>query len=186
MKKIAAAARMAVAEAITNIAAAAIDGIDKVRLSANWMAAAGHAGEDANLFDTVKTVANDMCRKLGIAIPVGKDSLSMKTVWRQGGAERSMAAPLSLIVSAFAPVSTPVGTLTTTDTTPGDQFTYTLVPGAGDSNNGDFDISGDQLIVNRDLTGHTAGTVLSVRLRTTDLATIDLIAHVIGAHEGLD
>jgi phosphoribosylformylglycinamidine synthase len=100
-----ASGRMAVAEAITNIAAAAIDGIDKVRLSANWMAAAGHAGEDASLFDTVKTVANDMCRQLGIAIPVGKDSLSMRARWQRDGAEYQVVAPVSLIVSAFAPVS---------------------------------------------------------------------------------
>jgi phosphoribosylformylglycinamidine synthase len=100
-----ASGRMAVAEAITNIAAAAIDGIGKVRLSANWMAAAGHVGEDANLFDTVKTVANDMCRKLGIAVPVGKDSLSMRARWQQDGEEYQVVAPVSLIVSAFAPVS---------------------------------------------------------------------------------
>jgi len=100
-----ASGRMAVAESITNIAAAAIDGIDKVRLSANWMAAAGHPGEDASLFDTVKTVANDMCRKLGIAIPVGKDSLSMRARWQEGGEEYQVVAPVSLIVSAFAPVN---------------------------------------------------------------------------------
>jgi phosphoribosylformylglycinamidine synthase len=100
-----ASGRMAVAEAITNIAAAAVDGIDKLRLSANWMAAAGHAGEDASLFDTVKTVANDMCRKLGIAIPVGKDSLSMRARWQHDGEEYQVVAPVSLIVSAFAPVS---------------------------------------------------------------------------------
>jgi phosphoribosylformylglycinamidine synthase len=96
---------MAVAEAVTNIAAAAIDGIDKVRLSANWMAAAGHSGDDANLFDTVKTVANDICRELGIAIPVGKDSLSMRTRWQEDGEEYQVVAPVSLIVSAFAPVT---------------------------------------------------------------------------------
>ncbi len=100
-----ASGRMAVAEAITNIAAATIDGIDKVRLSANWMAAAGHNGEDASLFDTVKTVANDMCRTLGIAIPVGKDSLSMRARWQQDGEDYQVVAPVSLIVSAFAPVS---------------------------------------------------------------------------------
>jgi phosphoribosylformylglycinamidine synthase len=100
-----ASGRMAVAEAITNIAAAPIASLDKVRLSANWMAAAGHAGEDANLFDTVKTVANDMCRKLGIAIPVGKDSLSMRTRWQQDDQEYQVVAPVSLIVSAFAPVT---------------------------------------------------------------------------------
>ena len=100
-----ASGRMAVAEAITNIAAAPIESIDKVRLSANWMAAAGHRGEEANLFDTVKTVAEDMCRKLGIAIPVGKDSLSMRTRWHQDGEEYQVVAPVSLIVSAFAPVT---------------------------------------------------------------------------------
>jgi phosphoribosylformylglycinamidine synthase len=100
-----ASGRMAVAEAITNIAAARIESLDQIRLSANWMAAAGHAGEDANLFDTVKTVANDMCRKLGIAIPVGKDSLSMRTRWQQDDQEYQVVAPVSLIVSAFAPVT---------------------------------------------------------------------------------
>jgi len=100
-----ASGRMAVAEAITNIAAAPIESLGKVRLSANWMAAAGHDGEEANLFDTVKTVANDMCRKLGIAIPVGKDSLSMRTRWQQDDQEYQVVAPVSLIVSAFAPVS---------------------------------------------------------------------------------
>ena len=100
-----ASGRMAVAEAITNIAAARIESLSKVCLSANWMAAAGHDGEDANLFDTVKTVAEDMCRKLGIAIPVGKDSMSMRTRWQQDGEEYQVVAPVSLIVSAFAPVS---------------------------------------------------------------------------------
>jgi phosphoribosylformylglycinamidine synthase len=100
-----ASGRMAIAEAITNIAAAPIRKLSKVRLSANWMAAAGHPGEDANLFDTVYTVANDMCRKLGIAIPVGKDSLSMRTRWKQDDEEYQVVAPVSLIVSAFAPVT---------------------------------------------------------------------------------
>ena len=100
-----ASGRMAVAEAITNIAAAPIETLENVRLSANWMAAAGHEGEEANLFDTVKTVANDMCRKLGIAIPVGKDSLSMRTRWHEDGKEYQVVAPVSLIVSAFAPVT---------------------------------------------------------------------------------
>jgi phosphoribosylformylglycinamidine synthase len=100
----AASGRMAVGEAITNIAAARIGKLSDVRLSANWMAAAGHAGEDARLFDTVKAVGSDLCPALGIAIPVGKDSLSMKTVWKQGSETRQVTAPLSLIVSAFAPV----------------------------------------------------------------------------------
>jgi phosphoribosylformylglycinamidine synthase len=100
-----ASGRMAVTEAITNIAAAAVEKLSDVRLSANWMAAAGEAGQDAALFDTVRAVGMELCPELGIAIPVGKDSLSMKTVWRDGQGERIMQAPVSLIVSAFAPVS---------------------------------------------------------------------------------
>ncbi|QBQ55498.1 phosphoribosylformylglycinamidine synthase [Nitrosococcus wardiae] len=99
-----ASGRMAVGEAITNIASAPIQSLGEVKLSANWMAACGHPGEDAALFDTVKAVAMELCPRLGIAIPVGKDSLSMKTVWQEGDEERVMTAPLSLIVSAFAPV----------------------------------------------------------------------------------
>ncbi|NLD68981.1 MAG: phosphoribosylformylglycinamidine synthase, partial [Limnobacter sp.] len=99
----AAASRMAVAEAVTNIAAAPIASIDAIKLSANWMAACGDPAEDADLFDAVSACA-EFCRALGIAIPVGKDSLSMRTVWRDGEHERSVAAPTSLIVSAFAPV----------------------------------------------------------------------------------
>ncbi len=99
-----ASGRMAVAEAVTNIAAASIDDISKIRLSANWMAAAGHPGEDANLFDTVKAVGDEFCRELGIAIPVGKDSMSLRARWQEGDDEFSVVAPVSLIVSAFAPV----------------------------------------------------------------------------------
>ncbi len=108
----AASGRMAIGEAITNIAAAAIDDIGDVKLSANWMAAAGHAGEDAMLYDTVRAVALEMCPALGISIPVGKDSLSMKTAWQEDGAKREVTAPLSLIVSAFAPVEDARRTLT--------------------------------------------------------------------------
>jgi phosphoribosylformylglycinamidine synthase len=107
-----ASGRMAVAEAITNIAAASIGGLDKVKLSANWMAAAGHPGEDAALFDTVQAVGEELCPALGVAIPVGKDSLSMKTTWSEKGIEREVTAPLSLIVSAFAPVRDVRRTLT--------------------------------------------------------------------------
>jgi phosphoribosylformylglycinamidine synthase len=108
----AAAARMAVAEAITNIAAADIVDLKRVRLSANWMAACGEPGEDADLYDAVRAVGEEFCPALGIAIPVGKDSLSMKTAWSEGGESRKMVAPLSLIVSAFAPVSDVARTLT--------------------------------------------------------------------------
>lgn len=100
-----ASGRMAVAEAITNIAAASIDNLSKVRLSANWMAAAGHPGEDANLFDTVRAVGDELCRDLGIAIPVGKDSMSMRTEWQDKDGEHQVVAPVSLIVTAFAPVT---------------------------------------------------------------------------------
>ena len=101
----AASARMAVAEAITNIASAPITALGQIKLSANWMAAAGHPGEDARLFDAVRAVGMELCPALGIAIPVGKDSLSMRTVWEQDGARRSVIGPLSLVVSAFAPVA---------------------------------------------------------------------------------
>ncbi|MDP1525274.1 MAG: phosphoribosylformylglycinamidine synthase [Rhodocyclaceae bacterium] len=98
-----ASGRMAVGEAITNLAAADIGDIKKIKLSANWMAAAGHGNEDAALFDTVKTVGLDFCPALGVSIPVGKDSLSMRTKWNDGGQEKVVAAPLSLIITAFAP-----------------------------------------------------------------------------------
>ncbi len=108
----AAAARMAVGEALTNLAAASVSRLEDVVLSANWMAAAGHPGEDAGLYDAVKAVGMELCPQLGIAIPVGKDSLSMKTVWEEKGESRSVTAPLSLIVSAFARVEEVRRTLT--------------------------------------------------------------------------
>ncbi|MEO7727241.1 MAG: phosphoribosylformylglycinamidine synthase [Burkholderiales bacterium] len=108
----AASGRMAVGEAITNIAAAAIGTIGDIKLSANWMAAAGHPGEDAALYETVRAVGMELCPALGISIPVGKDSMSMKTTWNEGGAQKEVTAPLSLIVSAFAPVTDARKTLT--------------------------------------------------------------------------
>jgi phosphoribosylformylglycinamidine synthase len=101
-----ASGRMAVGEAITNIAAAAIRDLGDVKLSANWMCAAGHPGEDAALFATVEAVGMELCPALGVAIPVGKDSMSMKTAWKDAdsGEPKAVTAPLSLIVSAFAPV----------------------------------------------------------------------------------
>ncbi|MGB5098741.1 MAG: phosphoribosylformylglycinamidine synthase, partial [Porticoccaceae bacterium] len=101
----AAAARMAVGEALTNIAATPVGVVGNIKLSANWMCAAGVPGEDANLYRAVAAVGLELCPSLGIAIPVGKDSLSMRTVWREGTVDKSVAAPVSLIVSAFAPVS---------------------------------------------------------------------------------
>ena len=99
-----AAARMAVAEALTNIAAADVATIERVALSANWMAACGEPGEDADLFDAVEAVAMELCPALGISIPVGKDSLSMSTTWRDASGDRKVVSPVSLVVSAFAPV----------------------------------------------------------------------------------
>jgi phosphoribosylformylglycinamidine synthase len=107
-----ASGRMAVGEAVTNIAAAQIGDIGKIKLSANWMAAAGHPGEDAALFDTVKAVGLEFCPALGISIPVGKDSLSMKTAWEEQDAKKQVTAPLSLIISAFATCSDVRRTLT--------------------------------------------------------------------------
>ncbi|MGZ0018439.1 phosphoribosylformylglycinamidine synthase [Nitrosomonas sp. wSCUT-2] len=107
-----AAARMAIGEAITNIAAAAIERIEAIKLSANWMAAAGHRGEDAGLYDAVHSVGMELCPQLGISIPVGKDSMSMKTAWEEPGGRKEVTAPLSLIISAFAPVSNVRKTLT--------------------------------------------------------------------------
>ena len=97
---------MAIAEAVTNIAAARIGAIEKVKLSANWMCACGEEGEDAALYDTVEAVGMEFCPRLGVSIPVGKDSMSMRAAWRDSrGREHSIAAPLSLVVSAFAPVA---------------------------------------------------------------------------------
>jgi phosphoribosylformylglycinamidine synthase len=100
----AASARMAVAESLTNIASARIGKLSDVKLSANWMAAAGSPGEDANLYAAVKAVGMELCPALGLTIPVGKDSMSMRTQWEEGGARKAVTAPLSLIISAFAPV----------------------------------------------------------------------------------
>lgn len=107
-----ASGRMAIGETLTNLAAARIEKISDIKLSANWMAAAGHPGEDARLYDTVKAVGMELCPELGITIPVGKDSMSMKTRWTEEGAEKSVTSPLSLIVSGFAPVADVRQTLT--------------------------------------------------------------------------
>lgn len=108
----AASGRMAVGEAITNIAAAPIASIEDIKLSANWMAACGQPGQDAALFDTVKAVGIELCPALGISIPVGKDSLSMRTTWSDEGEAKSVISPVSLIVSSFAPVPDVRRTLT--------------------------------------------------------------------------
>jgi phosphoribosylformylglycinamidine synthase len=107
-----ASGRMAIGEAITNIAAASIDELGDVKLSANWMAACGHEGEDALLYDTVRAVGMELCPKLEIAIPVGKDSLSMKTVWQERDETKSVTSPLSLVITAFSPVTDAAKTAT--------------------------------------------------------------------------
>ncbi|TWE01977.1 phosphoribosylformylglycinamidine synthase [Pseudomonas sp. AG1028] len=107
-----ASGRMAIGETITNIAASHIEKLSDIKLSANWMAAAGHPGEDARLYDTVKAVGMELCPELGLTIPVGKDSMSMKTKWSEEGAEKSVTSPLSLIVTGFAPVADVRKTLT--------------------------------------------------------------------------
>ncbi|KQT10736.1 phosphoribosylformylglycinamidine synthase [Ramlibacter sp. Leaf400] len=107
----AASGRMAVAEAITNLLAAPIE-LPRVKLSANWMAACGEAGEDAALYETVKAVGLELCPALGVSIPVGKDSLSMRTQWQEGGAAKKVVSPVSLIVTAFASIDDVRTTLT--------------------------------------------------------------------------
>ncbi|GAB6194975.1 phosphoribosylformylglycinamidine synthase [Lysobacter xanthus] len=101
----AAAARMAVGEALTNLCAAPIESLDRIKLSANWMAAAGHPGEDALLFDAVEAIAMELCPTLQLAIPVGKDSLSMQAQWQADGVPQKSVSPVSLVVTAFAPVT---------------------------------------------------------------------------------
>ncbi|SDE93846.1 phosphoribosylformylglycinamidine synthase [Phytopseudomonas seleniipraecipitans] len=107
-----ASGRMAIGETLTNIAASRIEKLSDIKLSANWMSAAGHPGEDARLYDTVKAVGMELCPELGLTIPVGKDSMSMKTKWSEKGAEKSVTSPLSLIITGFAPVTDIRKTLT--------------------------------------------------------------------------
>ena len=107
-----ASARMAVAEALTNIAASNIGDIKRIKLSANWMAAAGHPAEDAGLYEAVKAVGEELCPALGLTIPVGKDSMSMKTKWQEGDTEKSVTSPLSLVITAFGAVQDVRKTLT--------------------------------------------------------------------------
>lgn len=108
----AASARLAVAESISNIMSAKIDQISDIKLSANWMAAAGQKGEDQALFEGVKAIGMEMCPALGIAIPVGKDSLSMRTTWNDEGEDKSVTSPMSGVITAFAPVTDVRKTLT--------------------------------------------------------------------------
>jgi phosphoribosylformylglycinamidine synthase len=107
-----AAARMAVGEAITNIMAADVQKLSDIKLSANWQAAAGQYHEDEHLFDSVKAIGEDFCPALGITIPVGKDSLSMRTTWQENNENKSVTSPVSLNITAFAPIKNTAKTLT--------------------------------------------------------------------------
>ncbi len=107
-----AAARMAIAEAVTNIASADIKKLQDIKLSANWMAAVGYNNEDQSLYESVKSVGEAFCPELGLTIPVGKDSLSMRTTWEDKGTEKSVTSPLSVIITAFSPVNNVSRTLT--------------------------------------------------------------------------
>ena len=107
-----ASARLAVAEAITNILASDVQQLSDVKLAANWMAASGYGDEDARLYRAVRAIGEEFCPALGVAIPVGKDSLSMRTVWEEDGREKSVISPLSLVISAFSPVADVRHTLT--------------------------------------------------------------------------
>ena len=127
----AAAARMAVGEAITNLCAAPVDALERIKLSANWMAAAGHDGEDAKLYDAVKAVGLELCPQLELSIPVGKDSLSMQAQWRDGGEAHKSVSPVSLIVSAFAPVADVRTQLTPLLSDKGDSELWLIGLGAG-------------------------------------------------------
>lgn len=101
----AASARMAVGEALTNMAGSDVQSLNRIKLSANWMSAAGHPGEDAGLYDAVKAIGEELCPELGITIPVGKDSMSMKTRWQdKDGKNKEVTSPLSLVITAFSRV----------------------------------------------------------------------------------
>ncbi|MCP4008010.1 MAG: phosphoribosylformylglycinamidine synthase, partial [Proteobacteria bacterium] len=125
-----ASGRMAIGEALTNIAAAPIENIQDIKLSANWMVPAGEPGENANLYDTCQAIAMELCPALGISIPVGKDSMSMQTIW-QDEFEHKVVAPLSLIISAFAPVTNAAHTLTPELQSQADTTLWLLEPEAG-------------------------------------------------------
>ncbi len=116
-----AAARVAIGEALTNIAAADVQQLSDIKLSANWMAAVGHQQEDEKLFDSVRAVGEEFCPELGLTIPVGKDSMSMRTTWQYEGQDKSVTSPVSLIITGFAPTADVQKTLTpelnTTDET---------------------------------------------------------------------
>ncbi|TAL15018.1 phosphoribosylformylglycinamidine synthase [Patescibacteria group bacterium] len=128
----AASARIAIGETITNIAAASIKNLSDVKLSANWMAAAGYESEDERLYDAVKAVGEDFCPPIGLTIPVGKDSLSMRTVWKEGDTAKSVTSPLSVIITGFSPVDNIKRTLTP-DLKPGNSELILIDLGLGEN-----------------------------------------------------
>lgn len=133
----AASARLAVGEALTNIAAADIGDLKRIKLSANWMAAAGHPGEDAGLYAAVKAIGEELCPALGLTIPVGKDSMSMKTQWQDAQGDKAVTSPLSLVITAFAAVQDVRKTLTPElSTVNGDTLLLLIDLGAGQNRMG--------------------------------------------------
>ncbi|HER34724.1 MAG TPA: phosphoribosylformylglycinamidine synthase, partial [Halothiobacillaceae bacterium] len=164
-----ASARLAIAEVVTNLAGTAIGSTDQIKLSANWMAACGHDGEDARLFDTVRTVGMDFCPALGIAIPVGKDSLSMKTRWRDGATEKTVASPVSLVVTGFAPVSDVRRTLTPEPVADADNRLFVVDLGQGHNR-----LGGSALAQVHNATGITAPDVAPGPLKAFFEAVQDL------------
>ncbi|AFP84491.1 phosphoribosylformylglycinamidine synthase [secondary endosymbiont of Ctenarytaina eucalypti] len=126
-----ASARLAVGEALTNLAATYIGDIRRVKLSANWMAASGHPGEDAGLYQAVKALGEQLCPALGLTIVVGKDSMSMKTCWQEGVERKEMTSPLSLVISAFARVEDVRATVTPQLETARDNALMLIDLGAG-------------------------------------------------------
>ena len=107
-----ASTRMAVGEAVMNLASADINELSDIKLSANWQVAANHAGDEAGLYEAVEAIGEKLCPELGLAIPVGKDSMSIETTWEEEGEQKSVVAPLSLVVTGFAPVDDVRRTLT--------------------------------------------------------------------------
>ena len=131
-----ASARLAVGEALTNIAAADIGDLKRIKLSANWMAAAGHPGEDAGLYEAVKAVGEELCPALGLTIPVGKDSMSMKTQWQDAQGDKAVTSPMSLVITAFGAVQDVRKTLTPELSTEGDTRLMLIDLGAGQNRMG--------------------------------------------------
>tara|TARA_R110001632_G_scaffold12865_3_gene44450 strand:- start:99128 stop:103015 length:3888 start_codon:yes stop_codon:yes gene_type:complete len=131
-----ASARLAVGEALTNIAPADIGDLKRIKLSANWMAAAGHPGEDAGLYEAVKAVGEELCPALGLTIPVGKDSMSMKTQWQDEQGDKAVTSPMSLVITAFGAVRDVRKTLTPELTRDGDTRLMLIDLGAGQNRMG--------------------------------------------------